>query len=69
MYFDIVAALSFSFPFPPPPSCIKQFHYFRHVLHLSLYMIMLVFVCMFIFRICLPCMRENMWPLSFEWPK
>jgi hypothetical protein len=34
-------------------------------LYICLYTIMLVFVYMFIFWICLPHMRENMWPLSF----
>jgi hypothetical protein len=47
-YFNIAGALSlFSFPFFP------EFHrvgpLYRHVLHLSLYMVMLVFVHMFIF--------------------
>jgi hypothetical protein len=59
MYFDIVDALSFFFPFPPPSSSIAQFHYHKHVLRVSLHMIM------FIFWICLPHMRDNMWSLSF----
>jgi hypothetical protein len=33
---------------------------------MSLYMIMFVSVYMFIFWIYLPCMRENMQPLSFR---
>jgi hypothetical protein len=51
---DIIDALSFSFPFPlslssiVSLSSIDQFHYYKHVLHLSLYMAMLVFVYMFI---------------------
>jgi hypothetical protein len=53
----------FSFPFFP------EFHrvvpYYKCVLQMSLYMIMLVFVYIFTFWICLPHMRESMWPLSF----
>jgi hypothetical protein len=49
MVCDITDALSFSFPFPLSLSSIEQFHCYKHVLHLSLYMIMLVFVYMFIF--------------------
>jgi hypothetical protein len=64
-YFD---ALSFSFPFLPSLNSIEYFHYIKHVLHLSLCMIMLVFMYMFIFWIYLPHMRENMLPLSF-WAK
>jgi hypothetical protein len=46
---DITDVLSFSFPFPLSPSSIEYFHCYRHVLHLSLYVIMFVFVYMFIF--------------------
>jgi hypothetical protein len=31
MYFNIVDSLSFSFPFPLPPSSIEKFHYYKHV--------------------------------------
>jgi hypothetical protein len=63
MLCDITDALSFSFPFPLSPSSIEQFHCYTHVLHLSLYMIVLGFVYMFIFGStfhpllshCLPC--------------
>jgi hypothetical protein len=44
---DITDALSFSFPFPHSLSSIE--HCYKHVLHLSLYMIMLAFVYTFIF--------------------
>jgi hypothetical protein len=64
MFHDITDALSFSFPFPLSPSSIEQFHRLRHVPHLTLWMIMLVFVYMFVYlRTCLPCTRENMRPL------
>jgi hypothetical protein len=52
------------FSFPSSPSSINQFHCYKHVLHMSLYMIVFVFVYMFVFWIYLPHMRENMWPLS-----
>jgi hypothetical protein len=65
MFYDIVDALSFSFSFPPSPSSIEQFHYYKHVLHMSLYMIMFAFVHMFIIWIYLPRMRESMWLLYF----
>jgi hypothetical protein len=39
IFYDIVDALSFSFPFPPSTSSIESFHYCKHVLHLSLYMV------------------------------
>jgi hypothetical protein len=55
MYFDI-----FLFSFPSFPSSIEQFHCYKHVLYINLHIIMFVFVHMFIFWICLPCMRENM---------
>jgi hypothetical protein len=58
-------ALLVSFPFPLSPSSIEWFHYYKHVLYLSLYIIMHVFVYMFIFWNYLPCMRENIWPLCF----
>jgi hypothetical protein len=29
MYFTIIHSLSFSFPGPPPPSLLKQFHYWK----------------------------------------
>jgi hypothetical protein len=61
MDFDIVDAPWFSFPFPPPLSSIEYFHFYKHVLHIILF----VFVYMFIFWISLPRMRENRWPLSF----
>jgi hypothetical protein len=52
--------------FPPSLSSTQQFHCHRHVLHLSLYVIMFVFVCMFIFgsifhiweKICDVCLSE-----------
>jgi hypothetical protein len=66
MYYNIVAYLSFSFSFPPPWSFIEKFHYFKHVLHVSLYIIMFGFLYMFIFWIYLPHMRENICPLSFS---
>jgi hypothetical protein len=53
------------FSFHLSPSFIEHFHYYNHILHLSLYMIMLVFVYMFTFWIYLPHMRENMLPLYF----
>jgi hypothetical protein len=62
---SIVDCLSFPFPFPPPLSSVEQFHYYKHVLYTSVYMIMFIFVCMFIFWIYLLHVRENMWPLSF----
>jgi hypothetical protein len=65
MWCDITDALSSSFPFPFSPSFIEQFHCYKHVLHMSLYLIMLAFVYMFIFCICVPCMRGNMQLLSF----
>jgi hypothetical protein len=44
-YFDIIDVLSF--PFPPPLSSIEWFHYYKHVLHVSLYIVMLVWcVCL-----------------------
>jgi hypothetical protein len=65
VFYDIVNALPFSFPFPPSPSSIEWFHCYKHVLHLSLYMIMLVF-CVYVYLwIYCPCMKENMQPLSF----
>jgi hypothetical protein len=59
-------AQSFSFPFPLSPSSTKKFHCYKHVLHLSLYMIKLVFVYMFIFgsifyiweKICIFCVSD-----------
>jgi hypothetical protein len=45
----ITNALSFSFAFPLSPSSMEQFHCYKRALHLSLYMILLVFVYMFIF--------------------
>jgi hypothetical protein len=42
MFYDITDTLSFSFPFLPPPSSIEQFHYYKCVLPLSLYVIMFV---------------------------
>jgi hypothetical protein len=65
MVCDVTDAQSFSFPFPFPPSSVEYFHCYKHVLHLSLYMTMLAFVCMFTFWIYLPHMRENMRPFSF----
>jgi hypothetical protein len=53
--------LSLSIFFPSSP----KFHYYKHVLHMSLCMIMFAFVHMFIFSIYLPHKRENMRPLSF----
>jgi hypothetical protein len=41
---DITDALSFFFPFPLSLSSIEYFHCYRQVLHMSLYMIMLMFV-------------------------
>jgi hypothetical protein len=49
MLCNITDALSFSFPFPFFLSSTEYFHYYKRVLHMSLYMIMLVFVYMFIF--------------------
>jgi hypothetical protein len=49
MLCDITDALSLSFPLPTSPSSKEQFHYCKHVLHMSLSMIMLVFVYTFIF--------------------
>jgi hypothetical protein len=43
MFYNIIDALSFSFPFPPSPSSIEWFHYYTHVLHMGLYMIMFSF--------------------------
>jgi hypothetical protein len=54
MIWDITDALSFSFPFLLSPSSTEWFHCYKHVLHLSLYMIMLVFVYMFIFGSTFP---------------
>jgi hypothetical protein len=65
MFSNIPDALSFSSPFPLSPSSIEYFHYYKHALYLSLYMIVLVFVYMFIFGIYLPYMRENLQPVSF----
>jgi hypothetical protein len=68
MRYSWCSVILFSFPsFPEFHSSIgtELFHCYKHVLHLSLYMIMLAFVCMFIFWICLPCIREHMQPLSF----
>jgi hypothetical protein len=45
----ITVALSFSFTFPLSPSSIEEFCCYKHVLHLSLYVIVLVFVSVFIF--------------------
>jgi hypothetical protein len=66
MFYNIIDALSSSFPFPHSLSSIEKFHYYKHVLYMNFYMMMLVFVYMFIFCIPLLCMRENMWPLSSE---
>jgi hypothetical protein len=65
MFYDTVDAPSFSFPFHSSLSFIEQFHYYKHVLNMSLYVIMFVFAYIFIFWIYLPPMRENMQPLSF----
>jgi hypothetical protein len=63
MFYNISNALAFSFPFPPSLSSVKKFHCYKHVLPLSLYMVMFVFV--YIFWLHLPHMREYIWPLSF----
>jgi hypothetical protein len=44
MLYDIIDALSFSFPFHLSQSSIEQLHCYKQVLHLGLYMIMLDFV-------------------------
>jgi hypothetical protein len=49
MLCDITDALSFSFPFHFSQTSIEWFHYCKHILHLCLYMVMLVFVDMFVF--------------------
>jgi hypothetical protein len=45
----VLLMLHHSFPFSLSPSSVESFHCYKHVLHLSLYMIMLVSVYMFIF--------------------
>jgi hypothetical protein len=61
MLYDIVDALSLSSPFPPSLSYMfVTENSYKHVLHLSLYMIMLIFMYIFIFWIYVPCMRGNM---------
>jgi hypothetical protein len=55
---------SFSFPFPPSLSSIEQFHYYKHVLHISLYMFLFVYMFIFwIFHIqekaCCLCLFES----------
>jgi hypothetical protein len=65
MFYNTVDTITL-FSFPPSPSSTQQFHCHRHVLHLSLYVIMFVFVCMFIFgsifhiweKICDVCLSE-----------
>jgi hypothetical protein len=64
MFYNTVHALSF-LPFLPSSSAIEQFHNYKHILSMSLYEIIFVFMYMFIFWIYLPHMRENMQPLSF----
>jgi hypothetical protein len=49
MVCDITDALPFFFPFSLSLSSIEQFHCYKHVLHLSLFTIILIFVYMFIF--------------------
>jgi hypothetical protein len=49
------------FTLPSSPNAIKK----KCVLHINLYIIMFVLVYMFIFCFYLPCLRENMWLLSF----
>jgi hypothetical protein len=49
MLYTITDAQSSSFAFPLSSSSIEYFHCYKHVLHLSLCMVMLVFVYMFIF--------------------
>jgi hypothetical protein len=67
MFYDITDALSLSFPFPPPLSSIEQFHYYKHVLHMSLYVIM------FVLCICLPldlsstCKRKQVAFVFWAW--
>jgi hypothetical protein len=48
MFYDITDALPFS-SFPSFLSSIEKFHYCKHVLHMSLHMIMFVFMYMIIF--------------------
>jgi hypothetical protein len=48
MLCDMTDALSFSFPLSL--SSIESLYCYKHVLHLSLYMIMLVYECMFTFH-------------------
>jgi hypothetical protein len=44
LWYAILHALSFFFAFPLSSNSVEWFHCYKHVLHLSLYMIMLVFV-------------------------
>jgi hypothetical protein len=65
IFYDITDDLSFSFLFSLSLSSTELFQYYKRVLHLSLYMIILVLLYMFIFWIYLPHMAENMWLFSF----
>jgi hypothetical protein len=46
---DIIDAISFFFTFALSQSFIEYFHYYKHVLHLSLYNIILAFVLCLLF--------------------
>jgi hypothetical protein len=61
---EFLNSLSFSFTFPPAMSAIWQFHYYKHVLHINVYMIIFVFVYTFIFWLYLLYMRKNMTTLA-----
>jgi hypothetical protein len=47
LFYNITDATSFSSPFPPSPTSIEKFHSYKHILHLSLYMIMLL--CVYVY--------------------
>jgi hypothetical protein len=68
MFYDIVDALLFSFPFPPSSSSIQYFHYYKHGLQMILYMIMFGFMYIFFFFIYLPCIRKIMCKLCLSEP-
>jgi hypothetical protein len=59
MVCDITNIFSFSFPFPLSLSSIDQLQCYRHVLHLNLYMIVLVFVYSFVFGSIFPIRGET----------
>jgi hypothetical protein len=63
--FNTADSLLFSFPFSHPPCSTEKYHYYKHILYITVYMIMFGFVYIFIFWICLPYTRKNIQLFSF----